>query len=86
MPHGEAWEAVPQREADLVPLRVAVHHARTPAEAASAQAALDAELDRRSRVDTSVRLAVSTLLRNNMVRAVFQVRLGRPCALRVHDV
>jgi len=73
MPQMTGWETVPQRQADLVPLRVAVQHARTPAEAVTAQAALDAELSRRRQIDASVRLAVSDLLHNEAVDNLMQV-------------
>ncbi len=79
MPQQTGWETVPQREADLVPLRVAVQHARTPAEAVTAQAALDAELSRRRQIDASVRLAVSDLLRNEAVDRLVQVCSAHFC-------
>ena len=69
-------ETVPQREADLVPLRVAVQRARTPAELAVAVAALDAELSRRRRIDQSVRRAVSELLNGKANIDLLQVRAG----------
>ena len=79
VPQRTGWEAVPQREADLVPLRFAVQHARTPAEASTAQAALDTELSRRRRIDASVRLAVSYLLRNEAAENLLQVCSAQFC-------
>ena len=79
MPQMAGWETVPQRQADLVPLRVAVQHARTAAEAVTAQVALDAELGRRRQVDASVRLAVSDLLQDEAVDNLMQVCSAHFC-------
>lgn len=68
-----SMETVPQREADLVPLRVAIQHARDPAEVAVAEAKLDAELSRRRRINQIIRRAVSDVLRSEAVVDLFQV-------------
>lgn len=69
-----ALQATPQREADLVPLRVAVQRASSIADRALAQAELDAELNRRKSADRAVREVVAEALRQPGVRIVYQVR------------
>lgn len=69
-----ALQATPQREADLVPLRVAVQRAGSQAARARAQAELDAELARRKSADRAVREVVAALLRQPEVVQLFQVR------------
>lgn len=66
-------QAIPQREADLVPLRHAVQRATSAAERSSAQAELDSELNRRLAADRAVREAVATMLRQPAVALLFQV-------------
>lgn len=75
--HSGPWtalQATAQREADLLPLRIAVQRASSQAERARAQAELDAELGSRSRADRAVREVVAEMLRQPEVAMLFQVR------------
>ncbi len=73
LPRPARMGAVPQREADLLPLRWAVHHAKDPEAKAAAEAALQAALRARAAVDDGVRDAVAGLLRQPQLVAQFQV-------------
>ncbi|KAK9868632.1 hypothetical protein WJX84_003492 [Apatococcus fuscideae] len=71
-------QAIPQREADLVPLWTAVTKAVDTASRQKAYAALTAKLDERSHLDASVRDAVATvLLQPDIVEAVKE-KVSRP--------
>lgn len=70
---------VPQREAELLPLRIAVDRAPSGAEAQQAAAALQQALDARSFVDQAVRHAVSALLSLPEVTRLLQVSYACAC-------
>lgn len=70
---------VPQREAELLPLRIAVDRASSGAEAQQAAAALQQALDARSFVDQAVRHAVSALLSLPEVTRLLQVSYACAC-------
>ncbi len=65
--------AVPQRDADLLHLWTAYSRAGTPSEKAAALAALDAEVDARNRVDSTIRSSVWAMLQQPAVLAQLQV-------------
>ena len=65
--------AVPQRDADLLHLWTAYSRAGTPSEKAAALSALDAEVDKRDRVDSTIRSSVWALLQQPAVLAQLQV-------------
>lgn len=65
--------AVPQRDADLLHLWTAYSRAGTPSEKAAALAALHAEVDKRDRVDSTVRSSVWAMLQQPAVLAQLQV-------------
>ena len=65
--------AVPQRDADLLHLWTAYSRAGTPSKKAAALSALDAEVDKRSRVDSTIRSSVWALLQQPAVLAQLQV-------------
>lgn len=64
---------VPQREAELLPLHIAVDRAPSGAAAQQAAAALQQALGARSFVDQAVRHAVSALLSLTEVTELLQV-------------
>ena len=72
---GARLEGTPQRQADLVPLRVAVQRAGSQAERARAQDTLDAELSRRRSADRAVRQVVAEMLRQPEVAQLLMVRM-----------
>lgn len=78
LPPPSRMGAVPQREADLLPLRWAVEHAKDAEAHAAAQAALDAALQERAAVDAGVRGAIAGLLRQPQLAAMFQVCIILP--------
>ncbi|KAK9819348.1 hypothetical protein WJX74_009216 [Apatococcus lobatus] len=63
-------QAIPQREADLVPLWAAVTRATSPSERQQAYAALASKLDERASLDAGVRAAVMAVLEQPEVTAV----------------
>ena len=68
-------QAIPQREADLVPLWAAVTRASNASARQQAYAALSSKLDERARLDAGVRAAVLNVLKQPEVAAV--VKVGR---------
>ncbi|CAL5223295.1 g5786 [Coccomyxa viridis] len=66
--------AVPQRDADLLHLWTAYSRAGTPSEKAAALAALDAEVDARNRVDSTIRSSVWAMLQQPAVLAQLQAK------------
>lgn len=68
--------SVPQREADLVPLRMAVARARTPEERLVAQTALDAVVHKRQQIDAGAAAAVRHLLLSREASPVLLASLG----------
>ena len=71
-----ALQAVPQREADLMPLVVRARRG-SPVERARAQAELEAELASRSTADRAVREVVRSLLHQPGMLQLFQVSFFR---------
>ena len=65
--------AVPQRDADLLHLWTAYSRAGPPSEKAAALTALDAEVDKRDRVDSTIRSSVWAMLQQPAVLAQLQV-------------
>lgn len=65
--------SVAQRDAELLPLYIAVEQASNGAQAQQASAALQQALAARSSVDQAIRHAVSTLLSLPQVTSLLQV-------------
>ena len=65
--------SIPQRDAELLPLYIAVEQASNGAQAQQASAALQQALAARSSVDQAVRHTVSTLLSLPEVTSLVQV-------------
>mmetsp|Transcript_14739 Transcript_14739/g.44517 ORF Transcript_14739/g.44517 Transcript_14739/m.44517 type:complete len:505 (-) Transcript_14739:2015-3529(-) len=81
LPAGRLVGAIPQREADLVPLRVAVQRATTSQAKEAAEAALHAAVEGRRRLDMAVRATVAGLLQQPSILQLFQVHLGAEWAV-----
>ena len=74
MPPDPAYaETIPQRQAELLPLYLAVQTASNGLESQQASAALQEALDARSSVDQGVRQAVRALLAQPSVMNLLQV-------------
>ena len=67
--------AIPQREADLVPLWAAVTRASNASARQQAYAALQSKLDERAKLDASVQAAVLDVLQQPAVGATVKVGL-----------
>ena len=66
-------DSISQRDAELLPLYIAVEQAHNGVEAEQASAALQQALDARSQVDEGVKRAVSSLLAQTEVIALLEV-------------
>lgn len=78
--------AVPQRDADLLHLWTAYSRADKPSKKAAALAALHAEVDKRDRVDSTIRSSVWALLQQPAVLTqlqVLKVHLTASCCARI---
>jgi len=78
--------AVPQRDADLLHLWTAYSRADKPSKKAAALAALHAEVDKRDRVDSTIRSSVWALLQQPAVLTqlqVLKVQLTASCCARI---
>ncbi len=71
-------QAIPQREADLVPLWTAVTRATNVTARQTAYAALTAVLDERASLDAGVRAAVMDVLQQPRIASAIVVRLHFP--------
>lgn len=69
-------QAIPQREADLVPLWAAVTRATNASARQQAYSALSSKLDERSSLDAGIRAAVQDVLSQPEVAATVQVDLS----------
>lgn len=75
-PPPNTWTNMEQRDADLLPLRIAVSRAKDPAQKAAAEAELKAALEHRQWVDSAARSAARLLLLHPSTSTALMTRLG----------